>query len=777
MITRILTLTLSAILAITAYATPLIEQASYHIIPLPHQIVDTNEAPFTLNHNTKIIVANNNPDMQRNATFLATYIHQATGYDISITTKATHNNAIILSESLSNTNSEAYTITVNKKTINIAGASAAGVFYGIQTLRKAMPKSQQLQTKILFPSVSITDQPRFAYRGAHLDVCRHFFPVDSVKKYIDMLALHNINRFHWHLSEDQGWRIEIKSHPELTTHGAIRNGTVIGKTGIIDTTPYGEGLYFTQEQARDIVKYAAERYITIIPEIDLPGHMQAALACYPQLGCTGGPYEVRTTWGISDDVLCPGNDDTFRFIEDVLTEIIDIFPSQYIHIGGDECPKIRWKHCPKCQSLIKKLGITANDQHSAEAQLQSYIINHVERFLNSKGRQIIGWDEILEGGLSPNATVMSWRGEAGGIEAAKLNHDVIMTPNTYLYFDYYQTADIDHEPLCIGGYLPLSKVYSYEPMPESLSQQEQQHIIGVQANLWTEFIADYPKVEYMALPRMAALSEIQWCDADHKDYSNFISRLPQLLSTYDDLHYNYARHILNATGDFKPNHATGAIELTLSTINNASIYYTLDGTTPTNKSSQYNGPITIKTSCLIKAIAQHHEKSSAIFSDSINFGKATAKPITLLQPISPKYKYNGAYTLTDGLFGTTNFKSGRWLGFCGNDIEAIIDLLQPTRISSVSINECIDKASWAFAARQLTVETSRDGTTFQQIATADYPQLTPTDPDGVHSRTISFDPTTTRYVKITVQSEHHIPTWHKGNNKPAFLFVDEITIE
>ena len=320
-----------------------------------------------------------------------------------------------------------------------------------------------------------------------------------------MLALHNINRFHWHLSEDQGWRIEIKSRPELTEIGSKRAETVIGhNSGKYDGKPYGG--FFTQEEAKEIVAYAAERHITVIPEIDMPGHMQAALAAYPNLGCTGGPYEVWKIWGVSEDVLCAGNDETLKFIEDVLGEIIQIFPSEYIHVGGDECPKVRWAKCPKCQARIKALGLKSDKNHTAEERLQSFIINHAEKFLNGHGRQIIGWDEILEGGLAPNATVMSWRGVAGGIEAAKQKHDVIMTPNTYLYFDYYQTKDIANEPEAIGGYVPVETVYNYEPMPADLTPEEQKYIIGVQANLWTEYIPTYSQVEYMELPRMAAIS-------------------------------------------------------------------------------------------------------------------------------------------------------------------------------------------------------------------------------------------------------------------------------
>ena len=404
-----------------------------------------------------------------------------------------------------------------------------------QTLRKSIPVAQGVD--IALPAVEINDYPRFSYRGAHLDVSRHFFPVDSVKRFIDMLALHNMNRFHWHLTEDQGWRIEIKKYPKLTEIGAWRDRTVIGRnTEEYDNTRYGG--FYTQEQAKEIVKYAGERYITVIPEVDLPGHMLAALAAYPEMGCTGGPYEVCPRWGVFEDVLCIGNEKSMQFLEDVMAEIIDIFPSKYIHIGGDEAPRTRWEKCPKCQARIRTEKLKADKNHTAEDRLQSYCMTRIEKLLNSKGRQIIGWDEILEGDVAPNATVMSWRGSAGGIKAAQLGHDVIMTPNDYCYFDYYQSEDTRHEPFAIGGFVPLEKVYSLNPTA-SLTEEQAKHILGTQANLWTEYIPTSEQVEYMVLPRMAALAEVQWTQLEKKDYTNFTTRLAGLIGLYrrDGLNY------------------------------------------------------------------------------------------------------------------------------------------------------------------------------------------------------------------------------------------------
>lgn len=521
-----------------------VKEANYQIIPLPQEIsVMDQAAPFILSNGTKIMYPEGNEKMQRNAEFLASYIKDLTGKSLAVQA-GTDGKGIILQLGGNAKNPEGYQLKVTSDQVVISGPTEAGVFYGIQTLRKSIPVAQGVD--IALPAVEINDYPRFSYRGAHLDVSRHFFPVDSVKRFIDMLALHNMNRFHWHLTDDQGWRIEIKGLPELTEVGSKRTETVIGhNSGKYDGKPYGG--FFTQEEAKEIVAYAAERHITVIPEIDLPGHMQAALTAYPNLGCTGGPYEVWKIWGVSEDVLCAGNDETLKFIDDVLGEIIQIFPSEYIHVGGDECPKVRWTKCPKCQDRIKALGIKADKNHTAEEKLQSFIINHAEKYLNDHGRQIIGWDEILEGGLAPNATVMSWRGEGGGIEAAKQKHDVIMSPNTYLYFDYYQSKDVEQEPEAIGGYLPLERVYSYEPMPASLTPEEQKYIKGVQANLWTEYIPTFSQVEYMELPRMAALADIQWTNPEHKDYQDFLQRLVRMVKIYDVYQYNYAKHVFDVT--------------------------------------------------------------------------------------------------------------------------------------------------------------------------------------------------------------------------------------
>lgn len=767
---------LAGLLAITgAIASCKSEQkiADYQVIPMPQTITTSQGSPFTLDGGVKIIYPDGNEQMKKNAVFLADYLKQATGKSFSIEAGTEGKGAIVLKLGLEDENPEAYQLKVGGDGVTIAASTPAGVFYGIQTLRKSLPVAAGATVSL--PAVEISDYPRFGYRGVHFDIGRHFFNLDEAKTYIDMMVLHNMNRLHWHLTEDQGWRIEIKKYPKLIEIGSKRPSTVIGhNTGKYDGIPY-EG-HYTQEQAKELVAYAAERYITVIPEIDLPGHMQAALAAYPELGCTGGPYEVWRDWGVSDQVLCAGNDNTMQFVKDVLTEILEIFPSEYIHIGGDECPKSEWVKCPKCQARIKALGLKSDDKHSKEERLQSYVINTAEQFLNERGRKIIGWDEILEGGLAPNATVMSWRGESGGIEAAKQQHDVIMTPNTYLYFDYYQTKDTENEPMAIGGYLPLERVYSYEPMPASLTQEEQKYIIGVQANHWSEYIPTFSQLQYMAFPRWAALSEIQWSKPEHKNYQNFLTRLPHMIDIYKAEGYNYAKHVFDVEADYQPNPTDGTLDITLTTIDSAVIHYTMDGTEPTAASPVCEGVLKVKENGTLKAMAVRPDGNSRVLTEKVIFSKSSTKPIVANQPINKQYFFNGAATLVDGLKGNGNYKTGRWIAFYKNDMDVTIDMLQPTEISSAEISTCVEKGDWVFDVRGLSVEISEDGKTFTKVASEKFPAMKETDRNGLYDHKLTFAPVKARYVKVVALSEQSIPAWHGGKEKPGFLFVDEITL-
>lgn len=437
---------------------------------------------------------------------------------------------------------DAYEIKVTKKGIEVIGATDAGVFYGMQTLQKAIMGDLADGEQVVMPLVEIHDSPEYSYRGVHLDCSRHFFSVDFVKRYIDMMALHGCNVLHWHITDDQGWRFEVKKYPRLTEIGSRREKTVIGHNlPIWDSTPHSG--YYTQQECRDIVRYAAERHITVMPEVDLPGHMVAALASYPELGCTGGPYEVWGMWGVADDVLCAGNPQVLQFVKDVLKELIDVFPSAMIHLGGDECPKIRWKECAKCQAKIKELGIVEHDGLKAEDQLQNWLMHEAEKFLNEHGRSMIGWDEILEGGVSETASIMSWRGLEGGIAAARTHHNVVMTPIDHCYINFYQSSQRDSEPFSFDAYCPLSKVYSIPVVPAELSPEESKYILGCQVNLWTEYIPYAEQAEWMLLPRLAAISEAQWMTAEARNYENFLERLPWLKRLYQKKGYIYSRAI------------------------------------------------------------------------------------------------------------------------------------------------------------------------------------------------------------------------------------------
>ena len=469
---------------------------------------------------------------------------------------------------------EEYVIEVTEKKATVKASGLSGYVYAIQTIKQMLPSSiwgdknstpfvpgnpadksvqpeqaQEAYSDWALPVMTIRDYPRFAYRGMHLDCSRHFFSIEEVYRYLDIMAAHKLNRFHWHLTDDQGWRIEMKKHPRIIERGAWREGTVIAKNwGSNDGIRYGG--YYTQDELRQAVEYAAARGITIIPEIDLPGHMQSVLAAYPELGCTGGPYEVWTTWGVSKDVLCVGNEKVFEVLEDILDELVDIFPSEYIHIGGDECPKDSWKKCPKCQAKIKELGIKGDKKFTAEDYLQSYVMNRVEAYLNDKGRKIIGWDEILDGSISQTATIMSWRGTEGGIKAAQSGRNAIMTPGGYCYFDYFQAKERTKEPLAIGSHLPVSQVYSYEPFDPVMTPEQCKHILGVQANMWTEYITSDAHLEYMLLPRMSALSEVQWCQPERKDFGRFRNSLQNnMLPIYQAMGLNYGTHAFDGRMD------------------------------------------------------------------------------------------------------------------------------------------------------------------------------------------------------------------------------------
>jgi hexosaminidase len=502
------------------------------IIPKPSEM-NLSNGSYELSSETSLAFDQSNKELAHIAGLFADHLSKYYHLDLAETgTKGSISLKLVPSLNLGD---EAYLLKVNQDGVLITASGPKGVFYGVQTLKQMLPVANS--GKLLVPFAEIKDQPRFGWRGLMLDVGRHFFPVSYIKEFLDNMAMYKLNTFHWHLVEDQGWRIEIKQYPRLTEMAHWRDETIVGHARESKTYDgVGYGGFYTQDQIRHIVQYAAERYITVVPEIEMPGHSCAALAAYPELGCTGGPYEVKKTWGVMKDVYCAGQEETFGFLQNVLDEVCELFPSTYIHVGGDECPKDAWKKCPKCQQRITDEGL--KDEH----ELQSYFIQRTEKYLHSKNRKLIGWDEILEGGLAPEATVMSWRGEKGGIEAAKQLHDVVMSPQTYCYFDYYQSENKEAEPLAIGGFLPLETVYGYEPLPAELTEQEAKHILGAQANLWTEYIATIDKLEYMAYPRVCALAEVAWSPKSAKDYADFRKRLDTEFSRLRMYGINYCDH-------------------------------------------------------------------------------------------------------------------------------------------------------------------------------------------------------------------------------------------
>ena len=532
----------AAILSIMSCMSLLAQtKTELNLVPVPIQI-KVNQGQFVINSNTQIVLLTQNQEMENAVSIFNSLLNRAAGYRLKIANSPLSANAIVCKINPAINNPEAYKLLVKPNLITLEAQTAQGIFYGMQSLRQLLPHQieRPYLSKVVWtiPCVEIEDAPRFVHRGLMLDACRYFQPKEFVMKFIDMLAYHKMNTFHWHLTNDQGWRVEIKQYPRLTQISAFRNRTLIGSYGDRprqwDNTRYGG--FYTQEDIKQVIAYAQKRFINIIPEIEMPGHAVAALAAYPELSCTGGPFEVEGLWGIFPDIFCP-KEETFTFLQNILSEVIDLFPSKYIHIGGDEAPKKRWERCAHCQDLIKKEGL--KDEH----ELQSYFIKRIEKFVNSKGRQIIGWDEILEGGLAPNATVMSWRGEQGGIDAAKQGNDVIMAPTSYAYLDYYQ-ADPKTEPLAIGGFVPLWKTYSFNPIPEVLTPEEAKHILGFQGNLWTEYISTTDKIEYMVLPRGAAVAEIGWSPETKRNYADFKSRMIQQFKRYDGMNWNYCKAIL-----------------------------------------------------------------------------------------------------------------------------------------------------------------------------------------------------------------------------------------
>lgn len=731
------------------------------LIPMPKNIEYLSDS-FSLNSKTVIQVADSN---SFEALFLKENIKVKTGLDLKITSKVSSKNAIKLGIKLPDTinfNREQYELLISKNVVIISASANQGLFYGVQTLLQSIPFEKSQNAKIA--SVKISDEPKFKWRGMHLDVGRHFFPKEFIKKYIDYIAMYKMNTFHWHLTEDQGWRIEIKKYPKLTEVGAWRKGSMIEHYNDQKFDTLTHGGFYTQDEVKDIVAYAKKRHVTIVPEIEMPGHSLAALAAYPEFSCTGGPFEVAKIWGVLEDVYCP-KEETFAFLEDVLTEVMALFPSEYIHIGGDESPKTRWKACSHCQNLIKEKGL--KDEH----ELQSYFIHRIEKFLNSKGRQIIGWDEILEGGLAPNAAVMSWRGTEGGIIAAKEKHYVVMTPGSHVYFDHYQ-GEPKNEPIAIGGYTPLEKVYSFNPIPDELTTEEAKYILGAQANVWTEYIPTTQQVEYMIMPRMAALSEVLWGTSNPKNYKEFEKRIIQHFDFYEKMGINYSKSIFEVTSAVHPNDKGVAFEL--KSPNPVGIRYTIDGSEPVLNSASYTKPIIVTENTTVKAkYFEEGKPKSATIEQDFFINKSTGKKIELVNPPHENYAIGGSFTLVDGMVGNPSKYGRDWLGFWGKDLNATIDLSSNETISKIKINTLLGEGSWIYFPKEIQFLISTDGKNFKNIQTISQKEVAK---KGGRIE-VNFPNTKAKFVKVIAVNNGIIGDGMPGAGSQSWLFVDEISVE
>ena len=679
---------------------------------------------------------------------------------------------------------EAYSLNISKNSVKVKASTLSGVNYAIQTLKQMLPaevfgKQVAADADWTLQCAKIIDEPRFGYRGMHMDVSRHFFTVEEVKRYLDIMEVHKLNTLHWHLTDDQGWRLEIKKYPRLTEVGSIRNKTIIGHlfdSKTFDNTRYGEGCWYSQEEVKDILAYAASKGITVIPEIDLPGHMLAALAAYPELGCTGGPYEVWGMWGIADDVLCAGKEETMLFLEDVLAEVCELFPAEYIHIGGDECPKVRWETCPLCQAKIKELGLQDTEEFQAEHYLQSYVMTRMTNFLSSKGKKIIGWDEILEGEVAEDAIVMSWRGVAGGLQAVRMGNEAIMTPNTFYYLDYYQSLDKENEPLAIGGYLPVEKCYSYEPFTSGMTEEEKARVLGVQANLWTEYIATADHLHYMLLPRMAALSEVQWCRPENKSWERFYDSADEFCSIYDVMGYKYGTHIFDTRGEISVDREKGGVYVSLDAQGETPIRYTLDGSEPTSESALYSEPIKITESCTLKAKSDRKGTDNRVFERHFTAHKAMGRPVTTLTETHPNYTFNCPDLLTDGLVGEGPYNSGDFAGWYNQPFEVVVEMDGET-YGSMTLSAIVFRYDYLFGPESISVMTSKDGENYTEVAYAAYKvEGRVDDGNGCHDYTLTFPETSAKYLKIKAEVIKALPEWHSGAGRPGFLFVDEIIV-
>lgn len=748
--------------------------ADYNVIPQVQNLSVKDGDVYVFDSSRKLVY--DNQDSRRSLELFAQDLEELVGIRPSVAagTSEDAKGNVYFTLGLQDGRKEAYSINVSSDGILVQAVAPEGIYRATRTLLKSV--GTEKTSSVEFPSAEVSDWPRFGYRGLMLDVSRHFSDVEMVKRTIDMLALHQLNMFHWHLTDDQGWRIEIKSHPELTEVGAWRDDTVVGRyLGGMDYPTDGKrhGGFYTQEQIREIVAYAKERYIEIIPEIDLPGHTSAVLAAYPQLGCEDKEYKVANRWGVIRDVLCAGNPASLNLFKDIMDEVCELFPGKYIHLGGDECVKERWKACPKCQRKIRELGLKDGSRYSKEDYLQSWFMGEVASFVQSKGKRVIGWDEILEGVPMDDSVIMSWRGTEGGITAARMGHDVVMTPTSDMYFDQSQTLASQLEEIPVGGFINVMKVYSYEPLPASLTPEQQKHILGCQANVWCEYMPEERIRQYQMLPRLAALSEVQWTMPERKNYKDFLKRLPKMLSIYDHYGYNYAKHIFDVACSYSVNVEKGSLEVFLSTLGNDPIYYTLDGTSPqTKKAMLYDDtPIVISSPSELKVSVLRNgkfTKEETLFKLDCN--KATFKKVNISTTLNIMQAHLPHEILTDGIVGSLRCDDYRWMS-CTGRMSLVLDLGKSESFSRIGWTALNSQSENILVPQNVKVQISEDGKQYCTILDIEKNHEIQAQ-QSVEYISEEVGEQAARYIKMDFYSYKY-----PDKSSPSWVFLSELTVE